>query len=170
MYICISIYRRYYYHNFPPPPPKTTVISSADTFSFPFKALIPIPQIYIFLFQKYRSRWNSQGKKFTWKYNYSWFFRRAPIRETLVCSKWKRSEKSSQTEPVYTKVPETCNIYFSIIELRTLLGCNKARCGYWVHEYTFFFLCCSYSIKKAKGLWTIALCSRLTKSNFLKVV
>lgn len=53
---------------------------------------------------------------------------RAPTRDTLVCRKRKLPEKSSQAEPIKTKVPETtCNICLSVFEGGHWVGCNKLR-------------------------------------------
>lgn len=132
-----------------PPSPNTTSISSAPTpsvNSLP-KPSFPSPKQSKFFYSTNTVQAQIHSENTT-------IFDspvRSPTRETLVSRKSKLPEKSSQTEPIKTKVAETCNICLSVIERGHLVGCNKARCGYWVHDRcTGFFFSSASVIKKTK--------------------
>ncbi|XP_062577088.1 uncharacterized protein LOC134238965 [Saccostrea cucullata] len=59
--------------------------------------------------------------------------------------------KSTQTEDIKTKIPDTCNICLRKEARGHWVGCDKARCGYWVHDHCVgFFFNSNIQIKKAK--------------------
>lgn len=58
--------------------------------------------------------------------------------------------KSTQTETISTKVPETCNVCLTTQECGHWVGCDRTRCGYWVHDECMGFYFSSKTVVKIK--------------------
>lgn len=58
--------------------------------------------------------------------------------------------KSTQTETISTKVPETCNVCLTTQERGHWVGCDRTRCGYWVHDKCMGFYFSSKTVVKIK--------------------
>lgn len=56
--------------------------------------------------------------------------------------------KSTQTETISTKVPETCNVCLTTQERGHWVGCDRTRCGYWVHDECMGFYFSSKTVVK----------------------
>lgn len=58
--------------------------------------------------------------------------------------------KSTHTETISTKVPETCNVCLTTQERGHWVGCDRTRCGYWVHNECMGFYFSSKTVVKIK--------------------
>lgn len=110
-----------------PPSPNTTSISSAPSpsvNSLP-KPSFPSPKQSKFFYSKNTVQAQIHSENTT-------IFDspvRAPTRETLVSRKRKLPEKSSQTEPIKTKVAETCKFAYLLLNGDIGWGATKQGVG-----------------------------------------